>query len=68
MKKNVHPNFCTNFVDYSTECKVIIKVIDINNEIPVFEKNDVYIHFVLLLKYFNYILSSYGLLTNKSLL
>lgn len=68
MKKNVHPNFCTYFVVYSTECKVIIKVIDINNEIPVFEKKDVYIHFVLLLKYFNYILSSYGLLTNKSLL
>ncbi|XP_048009767.1 cadherin-17 [Megalobrama amblycephala] len=25
---------------YSTECKAIIKVIDINNEIPVFEKKD----------------------------
>ncbi|XP_029101859.1 cadherin-17 [Scleropages formosus] len=25
---------------YSTECKVLIRVIDINNEVPVFEKND----------------------------
>ncbi|XP_062841779.1 cadherin-17 [Trichomycterus rosablanca] len=25
---------------FSTECNVIIKVIDINNEIPIFEKND----------------------------
>ncbi|KAG9339392.1 hypothetical protein JZ751_023785, partial [Albula glossodonta] len=25
---------------FSTECKIVIKVIDINNEIPVFEKND----------------------------
>lgn len=30
--------FCPVF---STECKVIIKVIDINNEVPIFEKNDV---------------------------
>nr|XP_046254566.1 cadherin-17 [Scatophagus argus] len=25
---------------FSTECKVIIKIIDVNNEIPLFEKND----------------------------
>ncbi|XP_045901580.1 cadherin-17 [Micropterus dolomieu] len=25
---------------FSTECKVVIKVIDVNNEMPVFEKND----------------------------
>ncbi|KAI4883631.1 hypothetical protein NFI96_012928, partial [Prochilodus magdalenae] len=25
---------------HNTECKVVIKIIDINNEIPVFEKND----------------------------
>ncbi|KAG7470059.1 hypothetical protein MATL_G00135230 [Megalops atlanticus] len=29
-----------NGAGLSTECKVIIKVIDINNEVPVFEKND----------------------------
>lgn len=28
-------------VDFSTDCKVFIKVIDVNNEIPVFEKTDV---------------------------
>ncbi|XP_072250425.1 cadherin-17 [Leuresthes tenuis] len=26
--------------DFSTVCKLVIKVIDVNNEIPVFEKND----------------------------
>uniref|UniRef100_H3DLZ2 Cadherin 17, LI cadherin (liver-intestine) n=1 Tax=Tetraodon nigroviridis TaxID=99883 RepID=H3DLZ2_TETNG len=26
--------------DFSTECKVLIKVIDVNNEVPVFEKTD----------------------------
>ncbi|KAM9310005.1 cadherin-17 [Pholidichthys leucotaenia] len=26
--------------DFSTDCKVIVKVIDINNELPVFEKSD----------------------------
>ncbi|KAM4580822.1 cadherin-17 [Odontesthes bonariensis] len=26
--------------DFSTVCKVVIKVIDVNNEIPIFEKND----------------------------
>lgn len=26
--------------EFSTECKVIIKVIDVNNEVPVFEEND----------------------------
>lgn len=26
--------------DFSTECKVIIKVIDVNNELPLFEEND----------------------------
>uniref|UniRef100_A0A3Q3VQ10 Cadherin domain-containing protein n=1 Tax=Mola mola TaxID=94237 RepID=A0A3Q3VQ10_MOLML len=27
-------------LDFSTECKVIINVIDVNNELPLFEKND----------------------------
>lgn len=27
--------------DFSTVCKVVIKVIDVNNELPLFEKNDV---------------------------
>lgn len=26
---------------FSTECKVMVKVIDVNNEMPLFDKNDV---------------------------
>ncbi|XP_044213889.1 cadherin-17 [Thunnus albacares] len=33
-------NVKVNDKDYSTNCKVIIKVIDVNNELPLFEKND----------------------------
>lgn len=32
--------FCFCLV-YSTECNVIINIIDLNNEVPIFEKNDV---------------------------
>lgn len=36
---------CSNhgacFTAFSTDCKVVIKVIDVNNEMPVFEKNNV---------------------------
>ncbi|XP_026084247.1 cadherin-17-like [Carassius auratus] len=38
--------FSVSDKDYSTECKAIIKVIDINNEIPVFEKKDYGTHSV----------------------
>ncbi|XP_054637145.1 cadherin-17 isoform X2 [Dunckerocampus dactyliophorus] len=29
---------------YSADCKVVVKVIDVNNELPLFEKNDVRAH------------------------
>ncbi|XP_073341264.1 cadherin-17 [Pagrus major] len=33
-------NVRVNDPAFSTECKVVIKVIDVNNELPLFEKND----------------------------
>ncbi|XP_071326262.1 cadherin-17 [Trachinotus anak] len=35
-----HLNVRVSDPDFSTECQVVIKVIDVNNEMPLFEKND----------------------------